>query len=128
MPRGRAATLNQLFQFTGRSNDPKNPDFGVTPIPSNWIIDWRRFFAIDPTLRPSPSRLINTRLVPQLFQLHNVGDPNSADPADRSPALSVRNLIRADRTGLPCGQTVARQYRIPELTHDELTDASTVAR
>ena len=34
------ATLSQLFTFTGGG--------GGAPIPSNWVIDWRKVFGVDP--------------------------------------------------------------------------------
>jgi hypothetical protein len=115
------ATLAQLFDFTGRSSDPASGS-KRTPIPSNWIIDWRGFFAI-PGVQPAvPSRSINTLLAPELFALRNVAAPPGGDPADTSPELSVRNLIRGKRAGLPSGQAVADAFEMTKLDPSQLAD------
>lgn len=53
-----AGTLEFLFHFTGSAfpGDPPNR----APIPSNWVIDWRRFFELDADVTPNPTRKIDT--------------------------------------------------------------------
>jgi hypothetical protein len=100
------ASLGLLFRFTGSG--------GGAPIPSNWIIDRRRFFAVgDPKLL-NITRKIDTRLIPQLHQL-----PGFTPPEPNS--LAVRNLLRGSRVGLPTGQDVAKIMNITPMTPAELT-------
>jgi hypothetical protein len=97
-PRGGIpATLELLFNFTAKSGSQD----GLTsvPIPSDWIIDWRRFFEIDPNVPVGFSRELDPFLVDPLKNLPNVPKPNS---------LAVRNLQRGRSVSLPSGQSVAR--------------------
>ena len=71
------ASLGLLFRFTGGGGD--------APIPSNWIIDWRRFHDVGDQRLTDFTRLIDTKLIPQLHEL-----PGIAEPQPRS--LAVRNL------------------------------------
>ncbi|SDG75399.1 Animal haem peroxidase [Dyadobacter soli] len=87
------ATLDLLFRFSGLST--RNPD-GNVPIPSDWIIDWRRFLEIDPQIQPEFSRGINPLIIPRLHKIQGMG------------SLAVRNLKRGSSMGLPPGQSVAR--------------------
>lgn len=84
---------------------------GFRRLPAGWTIDWRLFFPFEGAT-PQPSRLIDTRLVPALFDLPSVG------PADRS--LAFRNLKRGQALGLPSGQDVARHLREEPLSGPEL--------
>jgi Animal haem peroxidase len=94
------ATLNLLFEFTAKSGDPSTPFPGLIPtLPSNWIIDWRRFFELDSTVKPGASRKLDPFLVDPLKNLPNVPAPNS---------LATRNLLRGRSLGLPSGQSIAR--------------------
>ncbi len=86
------ATLELLFTFTAASGR-------AVPIPSDWIIDWRRFFPVDPKIPVNLSRELDPFLVDPLKNLPNVPTPNS---------LAVRNLLRSNSLGLPSGQDVAR--------------------
>lgn len=86
------ATLERLFRFTARSGE-------LVPIPSDWIIDWRRFFPVDPKVPVNLSRELDPFLVDPLKDLPGVPKPNS---------LAVRNLLRGRSLGLPSGQDVAR--------------------
>ncbi len=103
------ATLELLFVFTAKSG-PRGDLINV-PIPSDWIIDWRRFFDIDPAVPFSPSRKLDPFLVEPLKNLPNVPDPSS---------LAVRNLRRDRSVGLPSGQSVARFLRLKRLTKAEI--------
>ena len=68
---------------------------GRRSLPSGWTVDWSLFFGDGST--PQPSRLVDARLVPALFDLPGVG-----------AALAVRNLQRGQALQLPSGQDVAR--------------------
>lgn len=109
------ATLELLFAFTGSGRFlPAGPDH--TSLPSNWIIDWRRFFPVgDPQLL-NFARKIDTHLVPQLHRLPG------APPGRES--LAVRNLLRGSRVGLPTGQDVAQAIGATALTPDEVASGA----
>jgi hypothetical protein len=116
------ATLQLLFRFTGLSGGivgdlAPNPPTGPTPIsvlPSNWIIDWRRFHEVaaqnPPDVPLNASRKIDPFVVPTLHTLPGSGG-----------SLPFRNLKRGVMLGLPSGQDVARAMGIPNaLTPDEI--------
>jgi Animal haem peroxidase len=104
------ATLELLFQFTAKSGEFGN--LANIPIPSDWIIDWRRFFEIDSTVTVGLSRKLDPFLVEPLKNLPNVPPPNS---------LAVRNLLRGRSLGLPSGQSVARFMKLQPLTKAEIS-------
>jgi len=118
-----AATLQNLFEFTGLSGGivgdlaPNPPTAPIpTPVlPSNWIIDWRRYYDLSPPANPSDvpvnaSRKIDPFLVPQLHTLPGGGGN-----------LAFRNLRRGVILGLPSGQDIAKAIRIKDpLTPDEI--------
>jgi hypothetical protein len=107
------ATLGLLFLFSGLSGGivgdlAPDPLTGPTPIrllPSNWIIDWRRFYRFQKPLPPgvlfNSSRKIDPFIVPQLHQLPGGGD-----------GLPLRNLKRGVMLGLPSGQAIASAMKI----------------
>lgn len=75
-------------------------------LPSNWAIDWRRFFDLgaqpqEPGFALNATRLINPMLTPTLHTLP--GQPAGAPDA----MLPFRNLRRGVQVGLPAGQDVA---------------------
>ena len=112
-----------LFGFTGLSGQiigdlAPNPPAGPLPVsvlPSNWIIDWRRFYDLNtPPGSPNGFKLNATRkLDPFLVQeLHNLPGGSS---------LPFRNLQRGVRLGLPSGQDVATLMKIKNpMTPDEI--------
>jgi hypothetical protein len=119
---GIAATLGLLFEFSGLSGGiigdlAPNPPTAPTPIrllPSNWIIDWRRFYDFRTPPQPgfflNSSRKLDPFLVPQLHDLPGGGG-----------SLPFRNLRRGVMLGLPSGQDVAAAMKIPSaLTPDEI--------
>jgi hypothetical protein len=116
------ATLQLLFRFTGLSGGiigdlAPNPPTAPTPIsvlPSNWIIDWRRFHEVasanPPDVPLNPSRRIDPFVVPTLHTLPGGGG-----------SLPFRNLKRGVMLGLPSGQDVARAMKIHNpLTSEEI--------
>lgn len=104
-----AATLGLLFTFTHSG--------GGAPIPSNWPIDWRRFFKTGGRDLRNFTRKLDTKLVPQLHQL-----PGFKPGPMQS--LAVRNLLRGSRIGLPSAQDVAdhmkQKVSLTPLTPDEI--------
>ena len=99
-------SLSLLFRFTGLSGTD-------VPTPSDWIIDWRRFFNVDGGMKPGFSRLIDPFTAPQLMEIPSVPQPFS---------LPERNLIRGVRLKLPPGQSVARAMGIKPLTANQVAD------
>lgn len=111
-----SATLDAMFAFTTKSADPTIPGQqglpGLIPtLPSNWIIDWRRFFELDPDIKVGFSRKLDPFLVDPLKNLPNVPPPKS---------LAVRNLLRGRSLGLPSGQNVARFMKLEPLSPSDI--------
>lgn len=106
------ATLGLLFAFTGSGGFLPAPPGTHTALPSNWIIDWRRFFDVGRPDLLNFARRLDTTLVPALHDLP--GTP----PRFRS--LAVRNLLRGSRLGLPTGQDVAAAMEVTALGPEEV--------
>jgi Animal haem peroxidase len=111
-PNTANATLELLFNFSGLSGqivgdlapDPLTGPVPINKLPSNWIIDWRRFFdvvPVPPGLGTNPSRKLDPFIVKALHTL----------PGGSS--LPFRNLKRGVMLGLPSGQNVAVAMGIP---------------
>jgi hypothetical protein len=116
------ATLQLLFRFTGLSGgivgelapDPPTAPTPVRVLPSNWIVDWRRFHEValpnPPDVPLNLSRRLDPFVVPALHTLPGGGG-----------SLPFRNLKRGVMLGLPSGQDVARVMNIHQpLTPDEI--------
>ena len=122
-PRIFSAGLIQLFNFTGLSgNIHGNPAKPPVHLPSNWIIDWRRFFDLDtpaatPNFEFNHSRKLDPFIIPQLHDLPGKGG-----------SLPFRNLKRGVMMKLPSGQDVANfmkpHVNKPPLTDDEIASGS----
>lgn len=125
------ATFDQFFLFTGKSGIIGQ---GLPTFPSNWIIDWRRFFhGVTPTrnalggapVPPLPAGKLNFArpfdpyLVAALHALP--GAPAAANEA----SLAFLNLKRGVRLQLPSGQAVSRTMGITPLTPAQLTNPAT---
>ncbi|WP_269930548.1 peroxidase family protein [Aminobacter sp. HY435] len=131
-PRTAGADLRTLFRFTNLSGNFINgngphPDFGKGSLPSNWAIDWRRFFDLEPPADRSQfefnlSRRLDTALVEAL---HNLPGSN---PGTADASLAFRNLRRGVQLGLPSGQDVAKLMQekldFEALTPDEIADGN----
>ncbi|MBD2075541.1 peroxidase [Phormidium sp. FACHB-592] len=116
------ATLGLLFNFTGKSRrmPPDGPGLEAL-LPTNWIIDWRRFFEIDPAVPVNHSRKLDPFLVNPLKDIPNIPDvPNMQKPT----SLAVRNLLRGRSMGLPSGQSVARFMKLKPLSSSEIASGS----
>ena len=101
------ATLDLLFRFTGLSGTD-------VPVPSNLIIDWRRFF--DGLPKPPGVEHFNySRKIDPFVAAALHGLPGGADPS-----LPVRNLLRGAALGLPSGQAIARFMNEPVLSRDRI--------
>lgn len=128
------ATLKALFDFTGKSGMILGDDAagstavslsGVPPqptLPSNWAVDWRRFYDADGGVPVNLSRMLDPFLTPALSSLPG--------EEERNAMLAFRNLKRGVQLGLPCGQDVARIMGFQPLTEDEIatgTDGAAAA-
>jgi len=83
---------------------------GFRRLPTGWTAKWDLFFAIDGST-PQPSRLIDAKLSPALFDLPRPTDERS---------LAFRNLRRGQLLDLPSGQDVARFMGLPVRSGPEL--------
>jgi hypothetical protein len=95
---------------------------GNRRVPSERVVDWRRFFHVDPAITPQPSQRIDTTLSGPLFRLPFI-PPNMVTNPE---SLAQRNLLRHLTFGLPSGQAVARKMGIPPLTAEDLADVAQV--
>jgi Animal haem peroxidase len=120
IPNGLPATLERMFQFTGKSGGivgRLQPAAIPTPqpvLPSNWVIDWRRFFDFgtvsgNPNFQLNLAHLIDPLLVQKL---HNL--PGGA-------SLPSLNLRRGVQKRLPSGQDIAKAMGLPALTPTEIS-------
>ncbi|MFY0563026.1 peroxidase family protein [Archangium lansingense] len=101
------ASLRLLFRFSGRSGT------GV-PIPSDWIIDWRRFFQFqNDGVTAGLSRKLDPFLAPTLSEIPDHGVLPGVN-------LPIANLRRGRSLGLPSGQNVARRMRIKPLSPEDI--------
>lgn len=120
------ADFQLLFDFSGLSGSiigdlAPNPPTGPIPVsalPSNWIIDWRRFYELGASggapVKMTPTRKIDPQLAPVLHSLPGGGGN-----------LAFRNLKRGVNLGLPSGQDVAEHVKIKNpLTPDEIASDS----
>jgi hypothetical protein len=139
-----SGTLANLFFFTGlsgaivgdRVDQPglTNEEFvlpGLDPaafpppmrtLPSNWVVDWRRFYDLGTPAAPgfefNDTRLINPLLTPTLHRLP--GFPEGSPEA----MLPFRNLRRGVQLGLPSGQAVAKAMGVDQLSEADLSVGS----
>jgi len=119
-PRSAVAsgTLRLLFTFTGSG--------GGAPIPSDWIIDWRRFHevgafgGVGDFKKINNARKIDTKIADPLKDLIVVNKVNNPPPS-----LAERNLLRGSRVGLPTAQERAQIMKISALSPKELGGGST---
>lgn len=121
------ATLDQLFEFTGKH---KAPFRGAPTVPHNWIIEWQRFDGSS-KLPGRTARLIDTRLDNPLGDLLNEGKELSATPTPEEERinkllkqLAQRNLRRGYHLSLPTGQALATALDIKPLTAAEIRDGN----
>ncbi|MGA0596821.1 hypothetical protein [Enterovirga sp. CN4-39] len=121
-------TLELLFRFTGKSgfivgelapSPPEPPPAAQALLPSNWIIDWRRFFDIEgeggDDFTFNHSRRLDPFITPALHTLPGLRkDPTETER--REFILPFRNLRRGVQIGLPSGQDVCRAMGLTPLT------------
>jgi hypothetical protein len=116
------APFDLLFAFTG--NGKMNGAGGK--LPHNWVIEWERFSAIDPTRPHRSARRIDTQLAPPLANMVN-------EAAGVFKHLARRNLRRGYLLSIPtaqaCIQALAASHypTLSPLTPAELTSGTTGA-
>ncbi|CDZ44758.1 peroxidase family protein [Neorhizobium galegae] len=126
------ATFGLLFRFTGKSGfivgelDPNPGDFPPNPqatLPSNWVIDWRRFFDLGTpaggNFALNHSRLLDPFVTPALHTLpgHKPGLPREQE---QQFILPFRNLSRGVQIGLPSGQDICRAMGIEPIKSSDI--------
>ena len=111
------ASLGLLFAFTAKSGDTLH-------VPSNWVIDWRRFYEVDIAIKPQASRKLDPFLADPLKNLPKVSQKELPNSPTKTDALAVRNLIRGRSLGLPTGQSVANFMRLTPLTPAQVATGS----
>lgn len=116
----KAASLDQLFTFTGKA---KQPFRGVTEVlPFNWIIEWDRFVDKNSSFPDHFARKIDTRLAPPLRDLKNEGnaDSDTGEIKIILKRLARRNLLRGYLLSIPTGQSIAQALNVSPLSEEEL--------
>ncbi len=125
-------SLGLLFFFTGKSGrivgelapEPAEPPPSpLKQLPSNWAIDWRRFFDVEgeggPDFGFNFSRKLDPFIAPSLHRLPGLRD-DPTEQEEREANLAFRNLRRGVQIGLPSGQAVCRAMNIEPMKPDEI--------
>ena len=115
-PRLAPGSLAFLFNFSSLSGNINGELGGLPRLPSNWVIDWRRFYNFNtpagtPSFEFNHSRKLDPFLTPSLHTLPGF-------PAGKEANLAFRNLRRGVILGLPSGQDVANEMakKVPSIT------------
>lgn len=119
-PRLAAASFEQLQRFTslaGEINGTQPGGFDV--LPSNWVIDWRRWYDFRTPLTATAFELNRSgRIDPYLTsRLHAL--PGSRDARDGN--LVFTHLHHGVMLGLPSGQDIAAELKIDMPSIDALS-------
>ncbi len=128
----RAELLADLLERTGFGKS------GRVPIPEEWVIDWKRFFAFPSpdASAAQPAQKIDTKIAAGLFQLpsaqmraFNLVSSSKLTFAADPPALPTRTLLRGARLGLPSGEQVEAEVRrrmpgVRTATEDEIVSGA----
>lgn len=115
-PNKHPARLLDLFLLSGRNGTMGK---GGGQLPSEWIIDWTRFFdftgfnGIANNPKSNKARKIDTSLTPGLKDFKDTIRLVITKPEFQS--LPVLDLIRGSRYGLPSGQDVAKKLKAKNL-------------
>ena len=115
-PRLAPGSLSFLFNFSSLSGNINGELGGLPRLPSDWVIDWRRFYNFNtpagtPNFEFNHSRKLDPFLTPTLHTLPGF-------PAGKEANLAFRNLRRGVILGLPSGQDVAQEMakKVPTIT------------
>jgi hypothetical protein len=122
-------TLALLFRFTGKSGfimgELAKDGTSIPTLPSNWVIDWRRFFTIpnvptnDHGFSFNHSRKLDPLITPALHTLPGLRE-DASETEKREFVLPFRNLRRGVQIGLPSGQDVCRAMGIEPMTPEQI--------
>ena len=127
---GVIATMELLFEFSevsGSRGQGDDPFFGKSTLPSNWIIDWRRFydFSAVSEVQNHPSmnraRELDTRLSFALQTLPEIQKRGQGLP-EFLFSLATRNLLRGRLLKLPTGQEVANEMQAAGITFEPISN------
>lgn len=119
-PVNGAAGLFSLFEQTAFCGN-----LGGSPrLPSDWVIDWRRFFdftgfSIPPVSEFNFARRIDTAFDMHLDQPQFSGVPREGLEPDQF-AITTRNLVRGFKLNLPTGEEVAERFHEPSLDPEKI--------
>jgi len=122
------ATFEELFIFTGSGGSSRNPFRGEVTLPSNWIIEWERFFDHHSPIQERFTRKVDTNIAMAMEKLDNhltdaavaSGMVLSGIEREITRHLAKRNLLRGYLLSIPTGQKVAETLGVTPLTMDEL--------
>jgi hypothetical protein len=114
------ATFDLLFRFSELSGVAADED---VPIPSNWAIDWRRFYDFGSGPGLNVARKFDPLLVKDLHDLRPRPRPEPDTQPEPDDSLAVRNLKRGQRMGLPSGQLVAARMELEALTPEQISSS-----
>jgi hypothetical protein len=111
---------------------PDDPDAPATPrtdlrggaVDAAHALDFSYFFPLRPDREPQHTKRFDATLNTQILDLPVSAVPGASAGALARPvaSLAVRNLLRSETLGLPCGQDVARKVGAVPLTDGELGD------
>ncbi len=125
---GVDATMELLFEFSevsGSREPGDDPFFGKPTLPSNWIIDWTRFYdfsevdGVDSHPDMNFAREIDAKLS---FALRELPEFQRRRIPPVSISLATRNLLRGRLVKLPSGQQVAAAMTAAGLGFTPITD------
>jgi len=115
------ANFRLLFTFTGGGGLG-----GHKTLPSNWIIQWDRFFNHHSAFEDRFARKIDTKLAAPLANLTNdVNDDMNDLQREINLHLATRNLLRGYLLSIPTGQHIARMVHAKPLTIEQLMQGNT---
>jgi hypothetical protein len=118
------ATLGQLFEFSGGSGSESERDkpFGkFDTLPSDWIIDWRRFYEVEEkelkqlnyTRKIDTNMALGLKNLPQFKKIRPEVQPHFL-------SMATRNLLRGRLVSLPSGQKVAERLGEKALAPEDI--------
>ncbi len=120
----KSARLHQLFIFSGLGGNMKR----APTLPSNWVIDWTRFFnfgSIEEFVnnpKTNKARKIGPSVSSRMNSLP--GFPKS--PKVESGSLAILDLMMGPLLGLPTGQAIANKIGAESLKADEIANGNDV--
>lgn len=109
-------TINAKRKLVQLFKPPADALTAFEPVPKENVIDWAHFFKIPgSTVKPAPSRKIDTLITSEVFNLPFITSPPKSLPA--------RNLLRGQSFSLPSGELVACALGVEPLTPKQLGTA-----